>query len=138
MKIDTGNFGQAQRQVVDTRIDRGNPAEMAEAKISSARNTAQLQGMANQAWDRLGSQMQQVGAEMHQQIRQLAQQKSALVIQQKQLHAQGVLQEAQDNVDSGKLKSADVQKFVSDAMSKFKYDDIDGLGEGGRMQLEKG
>lgn len=138
MKIDVGNFGQAQRQVVDTRIDRGNPAEMAEAKISSARNTLQLQSQANQAWDRLGGQMQQVGEQMQQEQRQLAAQKSALVIQQKQLFAQGVLQEAQDNVDSGKLKSSDIHKYVSDAMSKFSYEDIDGLGESGRMQLQKG
>ena len=138
MKIDTGNFGQAQRQVVSTQIDRGNVAEMAETKISNARNTQRLQGMANQAWDRLGGQMQQVGQQMQQEIRQLAAQKSALAIQQKQLFGQGVLQEAQDKVDSGQLKAADVQKYVSDSMGKFKHEDIDGLGEAGRLQLDKG
>ncbi|WP_225760226.1 hypothetical protein [Leclercia sp. Marseille-Q4284] len=138
MKIDTGNFGNAQREVVSTQINRGDVSELAEAKVNAARNSERLQGMANQAWDRLGGQMQQVGAQMQAEQRQLAQQKSALVIQQKQLYAQGVLQEAQDRVDSGQLKSADLQKYVSESMGKFAYEDIDGLDEGGRMQLSKG
>lgn len=138
MRIDMGNFGNAQRAAVDTRVDRGNPAEMAEAKINTARSSARLQGMAAQAWDNLGGQMKQVGDQMYQQLRQLAAQKSALAIQQKQLYAQGILQEASDQVDTGKLKSADVHKFVSDSMAKFTYEDIDDLDEAGRMQLDRG
>ncbi|MFW3388432.1 UNVERIFIED_CONTAM: hypothetical protein RF648_20815, partial [Kocuria sp. CPCC 205274] len=79
-----------------------------------------------------------VGAQMQAEQRQLAQQKSALVIQQKQIYSQGILQEAQDRVDSGQLKAADIQKYVSESMSKFSYENIDGLDEGGRMQLAKG
>lgn len=138
MRIDMGNFGNAQRTVADTRIDRGNPAEMAEAKINNARTSERLSGMVNQAWDRVGEQMQQLGGEMLQKQRQLAAQKSALQIQDKQIRYQGALQTAQDAIDAGQLKAADIHDFVNKQMADFKPEEIDGLDEAGTLQLQRG
>lgn len=138
MRIDMGNFGNAQMTVANTQINRGNPAEMAEAKINAARTSERLSGMVNQAWDRVGGQLQQLGGEMWQQAKQLAAQKSALQIQDKQVHYQASVQAAQDAIDAGNLKAADVHTFIAKQMEAFKPAEIDDLDEAGRTQYQRG
>jgi hypothetical protein len=138
MKIDMGNFGNAQREVVNNQVNRGNPAEMAEAKINSARNTQQQETRVNQAWEQVGQQAQQLGGEIWQQTQQLAAQKGAASVQDYQIHRQGVIQSAQDKIDSGDLKAAGVKDYIQKGMEEFKRPEIDSLSPTAKMQVEKG
>lgn len=127
MRIDLGNFGNNQRQVVSTQVNRGDVTALADAQINAARQQGQTAQQIGQAWGRVADTMTSVGQHMEQRNAELAQQKAAIVSQQKQLHAQGVIQEASDLVDNGTLKAADVQKFYNDGMAKFHFDPISGL-----------
>lgn len=127
MRIDLGNFGNNQRQAVSTQVNRGDVTALADAQINAARRQEQTAQQIGQAWGQVGQNLSQFGENVYQRVTEMAQQKASLQIQQKQLFAQGVIQEANDKVSQGLLKSGDVQKFYNDSMSKFTPQDIDGL-----------
>lgn len=138
MRIDLGNFGNNQRTAASTQVNRGDVTAIADAKINAARNQLQTAQQVGQAYGQLANQMTRTGEQIEQRNQQAAAAQGALAMQQRELHQQGVMQEAQDKIDAGELKSADVHKFIADGMAKFEIPDIPGMWGNAQKQFEKG